>query len=256
MANRRQTLPNPATLLGSLARDCSPSALRTTGSVPVRLLLVNVFLTHALDLGKQKRGTLGLEPLPEDTFVVFVLGGPGAGKGTQCANLVRDYGFVHLSAGDLLREERQRPGSPYGELINNIIKEGQIVPMEITISLLHQAMKKSGAKRFLIDGFPRAVDQSDKFEEEVCQGKLVLYFECPEEELLKRLLKRGETSGRVDDNIESIKKRFQVFKSTSYPVIESFARRGKVASISCLNTVDGVYQDTRKVIDQHFPPQK
>ncbi|KAJ1549652.1 hypothetical protein HK405_006522 [Cladochytrium tenue] len=182
---------------------------------------------------KPVRGHLGLEPLSKDTTVVFVLGGPGAGKGTQCANLVRDFGFIHLSAGDLLREERQRPGSPYGELINTIIKEGQIVPMEITISLLHKAMKESGATRFLIDGFPRAVDQSDKFEEEVCEGKLVLYFECPEEELLKRLLKRGETSGRVDDNIESIKKRFAVFKSTSYPVIEAFEKRGKVAKVAC-----------------------
>ncbi|KAJ1562387.1 hypothetical protein HK405_012727 [Cladochytrium tenue] len=182
---------------------------------------------------KPTKGHLGLEPLSKDTTVVFVLGGPGAGKGTQCANLVRDFGFIHLSAGDLLREERQRPGSPYGELINTIIKEGQIVPMEITISLLHKAMKESGATRFLIDGFPRAVDQSDKFEEEVCEGKLVLYFECPEEELLKRLLKRGETSGRVDDNIESIKKRFAVFKSTSYPVIEAFEKRGKVAKVAC-----------------------
>ncbi|KAJ3016973.1 UNVERIFIED_CONTAM: bifunctional uridylate/adenylate kinase [Siphonaria sp. JEL0065] len=139
----------------------------------------------------KKTGTLGLSPLPKDTSVVFVLGGPGAGKGTQCQNVVRDYGFVHLSAGDLLREERQRKGSPYGELINNIIKEGQIVPMEITIKLLHQAMKASGGKRFLIDGFPRAIDQGQKFEEEVVEAKMVLYYECPEEEMLKRLMKRG-----------------------------------------------------------------
>lgn len=83
--------------------------------------------------------------------------GPGAGKGTQCAKLVKEFEFVHLSAGDLLREERNRPGSAYGELINNYIAEGQIVPMEITIALLHAAMVKSGSKRFLIDGFPRKV---------------------------------------------------------------------------------------------------
>jgi UMP-CMP kinase len=66
---------------------------------------------------------------------------------------------VHLSAGDLLREERNRPNSPFGELINNYIAEGQIVPMDITIALLHAAMDKSGSKRFLIDGFPRKVYQ-------------------------------------------------------------------------------------------------
>ncbi|KAJ3324882.1 hypothetical protein HDU76_013300 [Blyttiomyces sp. JEL0837] len=225
---------------------------------------------------QKKKGTLGLDPVPKDTSVVFVLGGPGAGKGTQCANIVRDFGFVHLSAGDLLREERNRPGSPYGELINNIIKEGQIVPMEITISLLHAAMKKSGGKRFLIDGFPRQMDQAEKFEEEsggkrflidgfprqmdqaekfeeeVCESKLVLFYECPEEEMLRRLLKRGETSGRVDDNIESIKKRFQVFKDTSYPVVEAYEKRGKVAKVSCINTVDGVYKETKAIFEKKF----
>ncbi|KAJ3199203.1 hypothetical protein HDU82_000635 [Entophlyctis luteolus] len=198
-----------------------------------------------------KKSTLGLSPLPKDTSVVFVLGGPGAGKGTQCQNIVRDFGFVHLSAGDLLRDERQRKGSPYGELINNIIKEGQIVPMEITISLLHAAMKASGAKRFLIDGFPRAVDQGQKFEEEVVEAKMVLYYECPEEEMLKRLMKRGETSGRVDDNIESIKKRFVVFRETSYPVIELY--KNKVEKVSCMNTVDGVYNETKRIFEKHFP---
>jgi UMP-CMP kinase len=79
--------------------------------------------------------------------------------------------ITNQTAGDLLREERNRKGSPYGELINEIIREGKIVPMEITISLLHNAMKNSNGKKFLIDGFPRAIDQAEKFEEEVwfCQ---------------------------------------------------------------------------------------
>lgn len=134
---------------------------------------------------------LDVEPL-KDTSVIFVLGGPGAGKGTQCAKLVNEFGFVHLSAGDLLRAERNRKGSPFGELINNYIAEGQIVPMEITIALLHAAMKAStGSKRFLIDGFPRKMDQALKFEEKVCESKFVLFFDCPEEEMLNRLLNRG-----------------------------------------------------------------
>ena len=91
--------------------------------------------------------------------VIFVLGGPGAGKGTQCANLVSDYGFKHLSAGDLLREEQNRPGSEFGEMIKTYIKEGTIVPMEVTIQLLENAMqaemeknKKEDEGLFLIDG--------------------------------------------------------------------------------------------------------
>jgi UMP-CMP kinase len=89
--------------------------------------------------------------------VIFVLGGPGAGKGTQCQKLVADYGFKHLSAGDLLREEQDRPGSEFGEMIKTYIKEGTIVPMEVTVQLLENAMKSSieggNAKGlFLIDG--------------------------------------------------------------------------------------------------------
>lgn len=98
--------------------------------------------------------------------------------------------------------------------------------MEITIALLSNAMSaaiKDGASaRFLIDGFPRKMDQAEKFEEDVAEASLVLYFECSEEEMLQRLTKRGETSGRVDDNIDSIKKRFVTFRETSFPVIEGW----------------------------------
>lgn len=92
----------------------------------------------------------------EQALVIFVLGGPGAGKGTQCSNLVRDYGFKHLSAGDLLRDEQNRPGSEFGEMIKEYIREGKIVPQEVTIQLLENAMQdamdKEQKKRFLIDG--------------------------------------------------------------------------------------------------------
>lgn len=102
---------------------------------------------------------------PDSVSVIFVLGGPGSGKGTQCAKLVSDYGFTHLSAGDLLRTEQDRPDSEFGNLIKEYIKEGTIVPMEITVKLLENAMRavldeKKGkddeggemAGRFLIDG--------------------------------------------------------------------------------------------------------
>lgn len=93
---------------------------------------------------------------PEQAAVVFVLGGPGVGKGTQCAFLVKDYGFKHLSAGDLLRAEQHREGSELAGLIEKYIREGNIVPMEITIQLLENAMKdameKEGKHKFLVDG--------------------------------------------------------------------------------------------------------
>ena len=96
----------------------------------------------------------------DQALVIFVLGGPGAGKGTQCSNLVRDYGFKHLSAGDLLREEQERAGSEFGEMIKTYIKEGKIVPQEVTIQLLENAMKatieETGNRN--ITGFPYGPD--------------------------------------------------------------------------------------------------
>ncbi|KAI5477919.1 hypothetical protein MNV49_005812 [Pseudohyphozyma bogoriensis] len=190
---------------------------------------------------------------PSTVKVVFVLGGPGAGKGTQCAKLVDDQGFVHLSAGDLLRAEQQRPGSTVGAMIKQYIKEGTIVPMEVTIKLLENAMREaiekkksegqSGLTRFLIDGFPRQMDQAIKFDESVCESSLILFLVCPEEELLKRLLKRGETSGRDDDNAESIKKRFQTFINTSMPVVEYYRGKNKVVDVDSSKTVEEVHQD-------------
>ncbi|OLL27167.1 Uridylate kinase isoform B [Neolecta irregularis DAH-3] len=177
--------------------------------------------------------------------VIFVLGGPGAGKGTQCANLVQEKGFVHLSAGDLLRAEQNRKSSQYSELISKHIREGTIVPMEVTIALLENAMKESiaqGASRFLIDGFPRKMDQCLKFEEDVCGSRFTLLFDCDEATMLSRLLKRGETSGREDDNIESIKKRFRTFVETTMPVVEYMESKGKVLKVDCLDMPENVFK--------------
>ncbi|KAK7752699.1 bifunctional uridylate/adenylate kinase [Diatrype stigma] len=197
---------------------------------------------------------------PDDVTVVFVLGGPGAGKGTQCARLVRDYGFTHLSAGDLLRAEQQRPGSQFGDLIRDYIKNGQIVPMEVTVQLLENAMAAaidpSGAGdvrgkkgRFLIDGFPRKFDQAVKFEEAVCPARLVLFFDCPEAEMERRLLERGKTSGRADDNADSIRKRFRTFVETSMPVVDYYAGQGKVLKIDARPDPDDVYRKTQRELE-------
>ncbi|KAG0249898.1 hypothetical protein BG011_008839 [Mortierella polycephala] len=206
--------------------------------------------TQAKIIAAEKKDAL------KDATVIFVLGGPGAGKGTQCANLVRDFGFVHLSAGDLLRAEQERPGSEYGELIKTYIREGKIVPMEVTIALLENEMLASGQTRFLIDGFPRKMDQAMKFEETVVPSKFTLYFECPEEVMLKRLMKRGETSGRADDNIESIKKRFRVFTQTSYPVIEHYGKSGKVHTVSCVDSPEDVYAKVKDIFNKLFNENK
>ncbi|KAH8983673.1 UMP-CMP kinase [Lactarius hatsudake] len=197
----------------------------------------------------------------EKVTVIFVLGGPGAGKGTQCSLLVGKYNFSHLSAGDLLRAEQDRPNSQFGDLIRTYIREGNIVPMEVTIKLLENAMDAvlesktgegwgDGKGRFLIDGFPRKMDQALKFEEDVCTSSLVLFFTTNEETMLERLLERSKTSGRDDDNIESIKKRFVTYKETTMPVIEYYEKFGKVAEVDSSPAVDEVHAATIAVVDK------
>jgi UMP-CMP kinase len=194
----------------------------------------------------------------EDVTVIFVLGGPGSGKGTQSVNLVRDYGFCHLSAGDLLREEQVREGSEFGELIRHNIREGIIVPMEITVALLKNAMTaileskdyRTAKPRFLIDGFPRKMDQGVFFEETVCPSTATLFLSCPEEVMQARLLNRGKTSGREDDNVESIKKRFKVFEEQSMPVVHHYEKEGKVMTVSAVGTPEEVYASIRKEIER------
>lgn len=223
-----------------------------------------------LHLNKEKKAgdesTASSEPVfdPKKVMVIFVLGGPGAGKGTQCARIVEDFGFVHLSAGDLLREEQNREGSTYGELIRKHIREGTIVPMEVTIKLLENAMRaelekphtgvawENGHGRFLIDGFPRKMDQAIKFDECVVMSSFVLFFDTTEEVMLKRLLERGKTSGREDDNEESIKKRFRTFVETSMPVVDKYRAEGKVIVIDSTRPVDVVHADVRKVLLEEF----
>lgn len=193
---------------------------------------------------------------PEKVTILFVLGGPGAGKGTQCANLVRDYNFTHLSAGDLLRAEQERPGSEFGEMIKDYIKNGLIVPMEVTVQLLENAMTEviskspTGTGKFLIDGFPRKLDQAHKFEDTVCKGRYVLFYDCPEAEMQRRLMERGKTSGRTDDNAESIQKRFKVFIETSMPVVDYFDKQGRVIKLNATKTPEGVYEETRKKLEE------
>ncbi|ELU45042.1 UMP-CMP kinase [Rhizoctonia solani AG-1 IA] len=222
----------------------------------------------ALHLNKDKTaGEAPLSPTTSSTpafdskkvMVIYVLGGPGAGrrKGTQCAHIVEDFGFVHLSAGDLLREEQKREGSTYGALISEHIRNGTIVPMEVTVKLLENAIRanleqphpgsawQNGHGRFLVDGFPRKMDQ-------VCMSSFVLFFDTTEEVMLSRLLERGKTSGREDDNVESIKKRFRTFVETSMPVVDKYRAEGKVISIDSTRPIEVVHADVQKVLREEL----
>lgn len=173
--------------------------------------------------------------------VVFVLGGPGAGKGTMCSVAVEQLGWNHLSAGDLLRAERKKGGA-LGAQIEEIIVAGGIVPSEITVRLLKNAMlavdreagSSAGACNFLVDGFPRNQENVDAWEAVVGDDATVrtmLFFECPLEKLEERILSRAKFSGRKDDNVESLRKRFKTYKQETMPVVTLYRTRGACIEI-------------------------
>jgi len=180
-----------------------------------------------------------------ERIIVFVLGGPGSGKGTQCAKLVDEFGLVHLSAGDLLRAH-MKSGTEDGNMVADMIKQGLIVPSHVTISLLEKAMNDSEKQRFLIDGFPRNEENRSQFEAQTGEEPFfTLFFDCPEETMEKRLL--GRNQGRTDDNAESIKKRFKVFLESSMPVVDHYDKRGKVYKFKSDRSPEGIYSEVRQL---------
>uniref|UniRef100_A0A3Q2PPF2 UMP-CMP kinase n=1 Tax=Fundulus heteroclitus TaxID=8078 RepID=A0A3Q2PPF2_FUNHE len=190
--------------------------------------------------------------------VIFVLGGPGAGKGTQCSKIVEAYNYTHLSAGDLLRAERGREGSADGQLIDNYIKEGKIVPVEITIRLLRKAMEETmkadeTKSYFLIDGFPRNEDNLQGWKRDMddkADVKFVLFFDCSNEVCINRCLERGKSSGRTDDNRESLEKRLQTYLESTRPIIKKYEQDNKVRTVDASRSVDEVFADVRAILDR------
>lgn len=183
-------------------------------------------------------------------LVVFVLGGPGSGKGTNCTKIVENFGYVHLSAGDLLRAERES-GSPLAEMINTYIKEGKIVPAEVTVRLLRNAMESSGNSKFLIDGFPRDMQNLECWRENmsaITDVQFLLFLDCPHEVMTARLLERGKTSGRSDDNEESVRKRLITYEQSTRPIIDAFRAEGRVREVNSNRPFDEVFGE----VSLHF----
>jgi UMP-CMP kinase len=183
--------------------------------------------------------------------VLFVLGGPGSGKGTQCDNLVGRFGFVHLSAGDLLRAE-VKSGSELGNTINSYITKGEMVPGEITPTLIkNEISKKPHNTVFIIDGYPRNQSNIDCWEKIIKDDVEIvgcLFLRCGEEVMKKRLMKRGESSGRSDDNEEVIINRVKVYNEETVPILADFSKNGTLYDVSAEGTIDECFSLCKDVI--------
>jgi len=196
-----------------------------------------------------ERKNIDKAPLKEAKLpIIWVLGGPGCGKGTQCERIVAKYGFTHLSSGDLLRDE-VKSGSDRGKQLTEIMEKGDLVPLFVVLDLLAEAMlsKVSGSKGFLIDGYPREVSQGEEFEKEILPCTKILYFDVSDACMTERLLNRAKTSGRADDNEETIKKRLATFHKHSEPVIDAY--KSKCSAIPAERAPDDIFGDVCKVLD-------
>lgn len=184
-------------------------------------------------------------PLPN---VVFVIGGPGSGKGTMCEVAELQLGWTHLSTGDLLRAELLNKG-PQAATIDEYITAGKLVPNEIMVTLLKDAMehvtRTTGKNNFLLDGFPRSLSNMEAWYDifgREAELPTMLYFECPYDVLKERIMGRAKHSGRSDDNLESIKLRFDTFKEETLPTVELFKKSNKCIEIDTSPARDVVYQ--------------
>lgn len=188
---------------------------------------------------------------------LILFGPPGSGKGTQAAKLVEKYGLLHISTGDLFRYEMGN-NTPLGLKAKEYMNQGQLVPDEITIAMLkNKVLSSPDAKGFIFDGFPRTIAQSEALDvllDELNQPiSTLISLEVAEEEIVERLLNRGKTSGRADDNDEDvIRKRISVYLQETTPVYDYYAQFGKSVSINGSGSIEEIFHNLCTEIDRHL----
>ena len=195
--------------------------------------------------------------IPINMFNIILFGPPGSGKGTQSENLIASYGLNHLSTGDLLRSEIANQ-TPLGLEAKRFMDQGQLVPDEVVIGMISSALDNNpAAKGFLFDGFPRTEAQSIALDKLLAlketEISLVLALEVSEEELVKRLLNRGLTSGRSDDTNETvIRARITEYEQKTTVVANYYAGFDKVVKIKGEGTVEEIFSSLCSEIDKRL----
>ncbi len=185
---------------------------------------------------------------------IVIFGAPGSGKGTQSDLMIEHYGLGHISTGDVLRAEIKK-GTELGKTAQSYIDKGNLIPDELMISILANVYDSFGRghKGVIFDGFPRTIPQAEALKEMLDERgdkvAAMIELDVPEDELMTRLIKRGQDSGRADDNEETIKKRLVVYHSQTQPLIEWYKKEGLHHHINGFGTLERIFGDIRKVID-------
>ncbi|WP_288307906.1 adenylate kinase [uncultured Muribaculum sp.] len=187
---------------------------------------------------------------------IVIFGAPGSGKGTQSERLIDQYGLHHISTGDVLRSHMAR-GTELGKIAESFISQGQLIPDELMINILADVLDSNPAatqKGVIFDGFPRTIPQAKALNELLAKRgtevHAVIGLEVDDEELVDRLIKRGQMSGRSDDNLETINKRLTVYHSQTSPLRDYYMSEGKYKAIEGKGSIDDIFNAIKKSIDQ------
>ncbi|MBR4046881.1 MAG: adenylate kinase [Bacteroides sp.] len=183
---------------------------------------------------------------------IVIFGAPGSGKGTQSERIVAKYGINHISTGDVLRAEIKN-NTELGKIAKGYIDQGQLIPDELIIDILAKTLDSfEDSKGVIFDGFPRTIPQAEALKKVLAERgqevSIMLDLDVPEDELMTRLIKRGQESGRADDNEETIKKRLVVYHSQTAPLIDWYKAEGQYCHINGLGTMEGIFEEICKAI--------
>lgn len=185
---------------------------------------------------------------------LILFGPPGSGKGTQAELLIQEYGILHISTGDLFRYEIGN-NTELGLKAKEYMSKGELVPDSVTIGMLKNKVEANpDAKGIIFDGFPRTIAQSEALDEFLASKNTsvtaVIAMDVPDEELITRLLKRGESSGRPDDADETIiRNRIKVFKADTSPVFDYYAQQGKSKLVPGIGSINDIFESITSTIN-------
>lgn len=185
---------------------------------------------------------------------IVLFGPPGSGKGTQSGKIIKKYGLVHLSTGDILRAEIANK-TRLGMEAKKLMDEGELVPDEVVIGMIDKKIEENpDAPGFIFDGFPRTKEQAYALKK-LLAGRdmkihLMISLEVDRQELIQRLLKRGKDQGRSDDNLETIENRISVYEKQTAPVMDFYAREGVFRAVDGMGSIDEIFERIVKVIEE------
>ena len=185
---------------------------------------------------------------------IVLFGPPGSGKGTQSEYLIKKYNLVHLSTGDLLRSEIANK-TVLGIKAKTIMEKGELVSDEIVIGMIRNKIdNNANAEGFIFDGFPRTVTQAEALDKLLSESgqpiTLMITLDVAKDELIKRLLKRGEQTGRTDDNLQTIENRINVYTNQTAPVIDHYKKQEKYYPVKGVGTIDDIFGLIVQKIDE------